>query len=379
MNARQKQARWGLKGKLITAMLLVGAAPLLIGLGMAFLQGTRELHETAGASFASLAGESARSLDLVFSDELMRTMRITSNPLVVNALEERDDELQRRDEPARFAQIEAAARRWETGDAALRRAVTDGRVADLLKQQVTRPDDSAGPIVPGARRAATRSLFVTDSSGALVASMHDNVPYLHANQPWWKSAYQGGVGQPHLSNVLFDERLGYVFHLSVPIMDSIRYRAVGVLHRVFDAKEYLGPSLFPIRFGKTGHIMLIDSHGTVMLCPILPTGVRLPDKDLVGSVTPAQTGWVKAPTDGHGGQSTSIIGYSMLPGTSRLTRQSTDTTWHTFVWEASDELFAPTRHFFAWVAGFGLLALALLATLGYVASVRIVTPIRQLQ
>ena len=57
MNPQLKQGRWGLKGKLITAMLLVGAAPLLIGLGMAFLQGTRELHEAAGASFASLAGD----------------------------------------------------------------------------------------------------------------------------------------------------------------------------------------------------------------------------------------------------------------------------------------------------------------------------------
>jgi two-component system, NtrC family, sensor kinase len=97
MTPERKRARWGLKGKLITAMLLVGAAPLLIGLGMAFLQGTRELHEAAGASFAILASESARALDLVFSDELMRTTRIATNPAVVKALEERDDYLQQLD------------------------------------------------------------------------------------------------------------------------------------------------------------------------------------------------------------------------------------------------------------------------------------------
>ncbi|HJU05911.1 MAG TPA: ATP-binding protein [Nitrospiraceae bacterium] len=380
MKPNPKRGRWGLKRKLITAMLMVGAAPLLVGLGMAFLQGTRELHEAAGASFASLAAESARSLDLVFSDELMRTTRIATHPLVVKALEEQEDTLQRVDEPRRAKERDSAARRWEASEPTLIRAVTGGKLADLLKQQVARPDETAGPILPAATRAATRALFLTDSTGTLIASTHEDVPYTHHEEAWWKSAYQNGVGQPHLSNIAFDERLGvYVFHLSVPVMDSIRYRAIGVLHRVFDAKEYLGPSLFPIRFGKTGHVMLIDSHGIVMLCPILPTGVRLADTDLIGLVTPVQSGWVKASTDGHGGQSTSIIGFSPLPGTSRLTRQSTGSTWHTFVWEASEELFAPTRHFFGWVAGFGLLALALLATLGYVASVRIVTPIRRLQ
>ncbi|MGH7233694.1 MAG: ATP-binding protein [Nitrospiraceae bacterium] len=380
MTPEPKRGRWGLKGKLITAMLLVGAAPLLIGLGMAFLQGTRELHEAAGASFASLAAESARTLDLVFSDELMRTTRIATHPLVVKALEQRDDDIQRLNEGERLREREAAARRWEVRDPALMRAVTVGKIADLLKQQVARPDETAGPILPAATRAATRALFLTDSDGTLVASMHGEVPYAHAGETWWRHAYQSGVGQPHLGNITFDDRLGiYVFHLSVPVMDSIRYRAIGVLHRVFDVKEYLGPSLFPIRFGKTGHVMLIDSHGTVMLCPILPTGLRLADTDLIGLVTPLQSGWVKTSTDGHGGQSTSIIGFSPLPGTSRLTTQSTGATWHTFVWEASEELFAPTRHFFGWVAGFGLVALGLLATLGYVASVRIVTPIRRLR
>ena len=101
---------------------------------------------------SSLASESARNLDLVFSDEIMRTNRIATNPLVVKALEERDDELQRQDRPALSAEIEAAAQRWGAGDAALKRAVTENRIANLLKQQVTRPDDNAGPIVPAARR-----------------------------------------------------------------------------------------------------------------------------------------------------------------------------------------------------------------------------------
>jgi HAMP domain-containing protein len=62
-----------------------------------------------------------------------------------------------------------------------------------------------------------------------------------------------------------------------------------------------------------------------------------------------------------------------------LTAASTGTVWHTFAWQSSGELLAPTRHLLARTSVIGLLAIALLAVLGYVAAVRIVTPIRRLQ
>jgi signal transduction histidine kinase len=89
---------------------------------------------------------------------------------------------------------------------------------------------------------------------------------------------------------------------------------------------------------------------------------------------------VQADSDGHGGQSTSVIGFAPLPETSRATNSSIDSgSWHTFVWQSSDELFAPIQHLFTWVTAFGAVAVVLLASLGYVAAGRIVTPVRQLQ
>ena len=76
----RKLSRFGLRGKLISAMLLVGAVPLVVGMGMALLQGTQELHQMAGVNFESLAAEAARTMDLVFSDELTRTARIARSP-----------------------------------------------------------------------------------------------------------------------------------------------------------------------------------------------------------------------------------------------------------------------------------------------------------
>ena len=380
MNGERRRARWGLTGKLVSAMLIVGAVPLLIGMGTAFVRGTRELHETAGASFAGLAAESARTLDLVFSDELTRTTRIATDPLVVGALEKQAERYRDGEDERAVAELTTLQGRWESRDPELVRVLTTGGLADFLRLQVSGTDGETGHILSAQTRAATKALFLTDIQGALVASINDQVGFLHRGEAWWQGAYDNGVGGPYLGNIEFDQRLGiYTFSVSVPVMDRIRYRVVGILHRIFDAKEYLAPSVYPIVFGKTGHVMLIDSRGAVMSCPILPTGIRLKDSTLISLVTPLEKGWVKAPSDGHGGDTASVIGFSPLPGTSRLTKNSTGSTWHTFVWQSSSELFAPTRSFFSWIAGFGLAAIALLGALGYVAAVRIVKPVRRLQ
>ena len=245
-------------------------------------------------------------------------------------------------------------------------------------------------------RSATRGIFITDIEGRLVASFGPKVPYLHKETPWWQGAFNKGVGQPYLGDLTFTEppendpnqRGAYTFALSLPIMDSIRYQAIGVLHRIYDAQEFFSPSIDTIQFGETGHAMIIEGDGRVLRCPILSTGIQLADKELIPLVTPGFNGWTEAPTDGHGGQRSdffgidlfpNIIGFAPLPNTSQITQASTGKGWHIFVWQSSSELFAPIHQLFTWISVFGVLAVGLLVTLGTISSGRIVTPIRQLQ
>ena len=238
-----------------------------------------------------------------------------------------------------------------------------------------------GHPIPVITRSATRGTALSQMWPG-VSLRHSTpmclMPILH--EPWWQGAFKKGVGQPYIANVAFNEQLKvYTFTLSLPIMDSLRYQVVGVLHRIYDAKEFFSPHIDTIRFGETGHVMLIDGNGTVLSCPVLPTGTRLSDPQIIPLVTLMKNGWTPAPSDGHGGTRSSIIGFAPLPTTSRITQDSTGMGWHMFVWQSSDELFAPVEHLFTWVAVFGLLSITLLAMLGYIAANRIVTPIRQLQ
>jgi signal transduction histidine kinase len=362
-------------------MLLVGIVPLMVGLGLAFWQGSREIQVVNGENFKALAEETARKIDLLMSDEVARTSQIATDSSIILELEQRRDALQSMTEAEHHRVMEGLKKGWEAKDSVAVQAITGGKVAGLMQEYLSGSKNEADQLIPQVVRSATKMLYITDIEGNLVAASTTLPPFANQDTAWWKGAFHRGVGQLFIQNVYFDERAqAYVISISFPIMDRIRYGVVGVLHRVIDAKELISPSISPIRFGKTGHVMLIDHRGIVMSCPILPTGVRLSDTQIVPLVTPVQPGWVTAPSDGHGGQSTSLIGFAPVPEISRATNDDLGKgSWHTFVWQASDELFAPIRHLLTWMAVFSLIAVGLMTSLGYLAAHRIVKPVRQLQ
>lgn len=371
--------RWGLKTKVILSMLLVGLIPLIVGLGMAFWQGSQEIREVSGESFEALATEAARKLDLLLAEEIAHTARIANDPTLIRELEHRRDT--RDDAKSPSTGPSDVERRWMARDQTVIKSVLGNRFSTLLHEYFTGAYSAPGQLLPHVVRSSTKMLFLTDGQGALVATMTDHPAFRHKETRWWQGAFNKAVGRLYIEDIRFDDQVNaYVFTISLPVMDSLRYEVVGVLHRVIDAKEFFSPSTHVIRFGKTGHVMLIDANGIVISCPFLPTGVPLSDRNLIPLVTPRHPGWVQASSDGHGGQGTSVIGFAPLPETSRATNGSADDgSWHTFVWQSSDELFAPIQHLFTWVTMFGAVALVLLASLGYIAAGRIVTPVRQLQ
>ena len=386
----------GLRRKLILSMLLVGTLPLIIGLVMAFIQGSKEIREVNGESFEAIAIETAKTLDLVISDEIARTSRITTDIEVISELEKRRDDLAELSEQALQGLINEENRKWTEHDPKFVESITQGPLVELLRRYFGGNVVDPGHPVSVVTRSATRGIFITDNGGRLVASFGPKVDYLHKETPWWQGAFNKGVGQPYLGKLIFTEppkndpnqKGAYTFALSLPIMDSIRYQAIGVLHRIYDAQEFFSPSIDTIKFGETGHAMIIDGEGRVLRCPILSTGIQLADKELIPLVTPGFNGWTEAPTDGHGGQRSdlfgidlfpNIIGFAPLPNTSQITQTSTGKGWHIFVWQSSSELFAPIHQLFTWISVFGVLAVGLLVTLGTISSGRIVTPIRQLQ
>ncbi len=378
--ARQ-DTHWGLKAKLILWMLFVGVVPLVAGLGLAFWEGAREIREVSGESFKALAMEAARKLDLLVAEEIAHTARIANDSGIIHELERRRDAPHTPNIEDPTASITDLERGWTAREPGAVTSIMDNPLSAALQRHYAGIHSDPGQLLPQVVRASTKMLFLTDAQGTLVAALGEKPDYRHKHTRWWQGAFHKAVGKLYIEDPRFDQKMdAYVFTISVPVMDSLRYEVVGVLHRVIDAKEFFSPSTHAIRFGKTGHVMLIDSNGIVISCPILPTGLSLSDRNLIPLVTPLQPDWVEASSDGHGGHSTSVIGFAPLPETSRATNGSIENgSWHTFVWQSSDEIFAPIQHLFTWVTVFGAGALALLASLGFAAAGRIVTPVQQLQ
>jgi len=318
--------RGGFTKKLILSMLLVGLLSLIIGLSFAFFMGMQEIREVNGINFQALAVETARRVDLVLADQQSNNQGIAKFPEIIQELERLRDQLG--DESPALVQARLAKEEadWISPDSEFPTTIKENRLSNILTRSVLGGNRGFTSTAVMVARSATRALFVTDVLGRVVATTNSKVSYLHKGTDWWEGAFHHGVGKPYIGNLVFDDRLhAYMFSISVPVMDSLQYQAIGVLHRVYDAKEFFAPSIDLIRFGKTGHVMLIDSEGHVVSCPILSTGVQIADRQLIPFVTTLEPGWVLGPSDGHGGTSQSIIGFSALPTMTRVMMDSTHT------------------------------------------------------
>ena len=307
---------FGLSKKLVLAILITGAIPLVVGLTVSYYRGSSELQDVIGASFQTLAEVSASKVD------------------------------------AKIGHLVAEGR------AAAERAAADGAVGTWLLDSGADSSEAKLHWQP-----TSTSNPIMDS--ALLNSWITRV-----------REYKSGV-PARVSIDLDSDSSKYLLHISVPVYEEKKGWPIGQLHNAYDIKKLFDPLIYPIRFGDTGHVMLIDQQGTIISCPLLATGSRIEDDSLVRQVIGEQAGWTSAKNDGHGKAVFSIIGHAPLGGVNAFLPDSS--SLHMFAWQDSREIFAPTRSLLIGVSIAGLLAISLLVAMGYYASRRIVNPIRRLR
>ncbi len=360
--------RMGLKNKLIAIVIGVGTVPLILAMIFSYVQGNKSLTQVIGASFQALAYETSTKIDLLMKEEIHEITHLTSHPTLVLWVTQQNKYL----EQIPVSEIDQ----------------------EIRKQSQAWNDRSSQPLSPIANRASqvlkgflktdpfasenTLALFITNTKGLLVSSVNFHPSYTNTQLTSWKKIMTGEL-KTYIGPLVRNKKTErFTFELAVPILNH-EGQVAGVLHRIYIAKDFFINALETITFGETGHVMLIDSNGVVLTCPILPTGHQLADAELVKAVTVPSTAWAETQGDGHGSEDISIIGYSPLEKTSQYTLASTNQRWFTFAWQASDELFAPTESLLSWVLGAGLFSVFLIVIMGSLAANKIVRPIRQVQ
>lgn len=326
---QSKKHRLGLSGKLVLAILAVGAIPLVTSLSVAYYRGSSELQDVIGANFQALAEVSAAKVDA----ELQRILTV-DRTLAQQAADNFEVRTELIGNQPRSKNLSAVQFDWPP--------ITETKsVSGALKASW----------VAGPEAGLNGTKTATSSAGNAAAR----------------------VARLYLNSATQDTLL----HIAVPIYDKKETSAIGWLHRDYDVKRLFDPLVYPVRFGSTGHVMLINNAGMIISCPLLATGSRIEDRTLLALVTIDHAGWTTAENSGHGSHEFSIIGYAPLAGVNSLLPSGE--SWHMFVWQDSREIFAPARSLLIGVLLAGLLSLGLLGALSYYASRRIVKPIQRLR
>lgn len=365
----RKPLRKGLKSKLILSMVGVGTLPLLLAMVISYIQGNKSLQNVIGASFQALATETATKIDFVMKEEIKKNIRLASHPTLILTAREtyrQTSQMSTADLKERFGD---KAELWQSQNLS-QKSLLDNSGSRILKSFLKRDPLS---------EESTHALFVTDANGILLSSANKFPEFFNGSKPFVTKTVKGGKGFTYIGPVMsLPESEDFGFWMTIPILDHGE-KVIALLHRVYRAKPFFSPSIEQIIFGATGHVMLIDSDGVVLDCPILPTGFKLPDPKLIASVTGPEASWARTQSDGHGGQELSIIGYSPLLKNNVATQASSGIKWFTFAWQSSDEVFAPTQKLLLWISAAGFISVLLIALFGSLASNKIVRPILRLQ
>jgi len=353
----------GLKRKLIWTALGVGIIPLALATFISYLQGNNSLRGVIGTSFKALAYETSTKIDLLIKKELKVNKRFSKHPTIGLFIKEHNKRWERLSEEERDKKLKLNKQVWNDKGAIFEQ-LTQNPSARQLEKFYSQDEKLS---------LSTLAMFLTDKSGILVAALNENQPYIHPpskNFPHSKISY--------ISDIYLNQVIGqYVFHISIPVK-GMQGSTIGYFQRVYSAKEFFSPFLEPIVFGETGHVMLVNSDGVVIDCPILQTGSRLP-LELTRSVTKTDPNWAITQGNGHGSEEVSIIGYSPILTSQDDFQNFKTPSWFTFVWQSSEELFEPMDNLFIWICSASLFSALLILVMGSAAAEKIVRPIKILQ
>jgi signal transduction histidine kinase len=359
-NEDQKRYKFGIRGKTITSIVVVGSITVLSSLGIIYHQGTSEVRKVIGNDFEGLAKETARKVDLIMSNESEFIRQAARSPHVKEMLTKANKVYEGLSAADVEAQVMRAERKWASAKTALA-----GQAIFLDPQAVSTLEHFTKPVLDN---PAYFAFYIVDRQGALIASTRQFPDYQNAEKHWRQQAIRLGGEQIYVSDLYFHEKVNnYAVDMAVAIAEERFKDPIGVLKIEYNIQEFLKPAIYPIRFGKTGHAMLIDAAGDVIICPLLPTGIHVPDKNLITAVTSPKSGWVIAENDGHGGNN-SLVGFSPLEMYNELVSRAGSKKWYSFIRQDPKEGNAPIRNLLGWIAFSGLFGMTILGVLGYYAA-----------
>jgi PAS domain S-box-containing protein len=357
-----------LQRKTIAAIVMAGLLPLSLVLILTYIEERRALRETIGANFRGVAVETARLLEMQVTRGINEAQQLATTPFLRTAVNEANRTYADKDEPSIQRMIRDWQGRWRGRE---RQHEFPHFINQIVTNYLIRWHDI--------RKSDYVGIFVTDEQGALVVSSIPQVEYYHGKAPWWQSVFRGGQGRAYVSDIQFEPSFGtHVLNVSVPIVDDEQRRVLGVV-TVLLRRDSLFQVISEVTIGMTGHAMLFNSDGAVLICPVLAPEAHLVTPSLTEAISAPQAGWVGGAEDAHGGRD-SVVGFAPVRLGANLSAESLGSKrWLIFVRQSPEETYAPLRQLLVKVSAYGAVVFAILWGTGVLAARWLVRPIKTLQ
>src|SRR2546426_7833167 len=179
-------------------MVLIGLLPLSFAFVITYLEERQAIQDVIGRDFRQIAIEAAGKVELQVMQGVSEARQLATIPILRGAVIDSNRSYAGRDHGA----IRRIVREWERRWAMRPR---QDQYPDFINKMATDYLNEWLRI----RKAEYVAIFVTDSQGALVVSSTPQAEYDQSQAQWWKAAFNGGNGQIYVSNLVFDEKLGF--------------------------------------------------------------------------------------------------------------------------------------------------------------------------
>jgi len=353
-----------IRGRIVLAIVLVGAIPLLIGLVLAYVSGMRSLRDVIGGNLQAVAIQAADRVAMLVKSEVQSVRLLGSAPLRVRGPVTIANLAYPADADKTHALIQDRVQIWEKGTDKAKLLMDPQLSRFLLETKVRDGDKVVG-------------LLIVDQHGALVAASSEPDHYYFGKEPWWQALHKNGGDQVYVSALIPAQEGSFrtseeTLDVAVPILDDRQHAVIGAVKASYRF-ESLFATIKQIRIGQTGHAMLFNTAGQPLVSPSLPRQAQRIPSRLMAMIVSSEPGWAIAEDDGHGATDT-VIGYAPVSGL-----KLPDNTWHVFVRQQPSESYAPIRAQLRNLAVIGIVMLGLLWAMGRYVAARIVRPIHLLQ
>jgi len=325
LSEAQTERKRQLEMSVVTFTAAVASILLIAGLFITYFAGTSAVQDSQGPNFEQIAKQTAQKTESALDRQTSIVKNLAISPDV------RELFIDDGTEPDRDGAAEHFMESMRLGDGVLSRIQLAGVDGSMVTSTV---DD------PGAQA------------------------------PWVDKAIRLNSGQVAFGDIRYPDGRP-VLDLTAPV--QVDGETVGALRARMELQGMLA-SITGVDVGETGHTMLVDSDGAVVICPIFAPNSHQVDQSLLQNVVGVVSGWEITDDNPHGGDN-SVAGYASV----KLSDVGSSDdfggkTWHILLTQSPEETYGSVYSSLLRAGMLGVVATIFVTFLAYKLGRRIINP-----